>query len=159
MKYYPLILLFFYSFLSHGQVNSANIKIDSITTLQLVREKFDTKINKLDIKNGFVLGINDCPLFGSDGEIPKDRLIKATLKIKDKSYNLQVDNMYNPWIGDNLNVDFFKIIHSGENHHLLKGVFSDGAGTYAAQWLIEWNSSIRDIITKDELIIESYFQK
>ena len=80
MKYYPLILLFFYSFLSHGQVNSANIKIDSITTLQLVREKFNPKINKLDIKNGFVLGINDCPLFGSDGEIPKDRLIKATLK-------------------------------------------------------------------------------
>lgn len=86
-------------------------------------------------------------------------MIKATLKIKDKSYNLQVDNMYNPWTGDHLNVDFFKIIHSGENHHLLKCIFSDGAGTYAAQWLIEWNSSIRDIITKDELIIESYFQK
>ena len=159
MKYYSVILLLFCSFFSHGQVNSANIKIDSITSLQLVREKFNPEINKLEIKNGFVLGINDSPLFGSDGEIPKYKLIKATLKIKDKSYNLQVDNMYNPWTGDHLNVDFFKIIHSGENHHLLKCIFSDGAGTYAAQWLIEGNSSIRDIITKDELIIESYFQK
>ena len=40
--------------------------------------------------------------------------------------------MYNPWTGDQLNVNFFKIIHSGENHHLLKCIFSDGAGTYAA---------------------------
>ena len=159
MKCYSVILLLLCSFFSHGQVNSVNIKIDSITSLQLVREKFNPEINKLEIKNGFVLGINDSPLFGSDGEIPKYKLIKATLKIKDKSYNLQVDNMYNPWTGDNLNIDFFNIIHNGENHHLFKGIFSDGAGTYAAQWLIEWNSSIRDIITKDEFIIESYFQK
>ena len=88
MKYYSVILLLFCSFLSHGQVNSANIKIDSITSLQLVREKFNPEINKLEIKNGFVLGINDSPLFGSDGESPKYKLIKATLKIKDKSYNL-----------------------------------------------------------------------
>ena len=41
MKCYSIILLLFCSFFSHGQVNSANIKIDSITSLQLVREKFN----------------------------------------------------------------------------------------------------------------------
>ena len=154
MKCYSIILLLFCSFFSHGQVNSANIKIDSITSLQLVREKFNPEINKLEIKNGFVLGINDSPLFGSDGEIPKYKLIKATLKIKDKSYNLQVDNMYNPWTGDQLNVNFFKIIHSGENHHLLKCIFSDGAGSYSAYWKIEEKSSKREILSNDEKYFE-----
>ena len=36
----------------------------------------------------------------------------------------------------------------GKNHHLFKGIFSDGAGKNAAQWLIEWNSSIRILLQK-----------
>lgn len=67
--------------------------------------------------------------------------------------------MYNPWFGDYINEEFFKIIHNGENHHILKAIFSDGAGTYASQWLIEWNSNIREILTKDEIIIGSYFSE
>lgn len=66
--------------------------------------------------------------------------------------------MYNPWFGG-VNKEFFEITHAGENYHILKAQFSDGAGSYAAQWLVEWDASIRDILTKDEIIIESYFKK
>lgn len=66
--------------------------------------------------------------------------------------------MYNHWFGG-VNKEFFEIIHAGENYHILKAQFSDGAGSYAAQWLVEWDASIRDILTKDEIIIESYFKK
>jgi hypothetical protein len=90
MKCYSVILLLLCYIFSHGQVNSANIKIDSITTLELVREKFNPKIDKLEIQKGIVLGINDCPLFGSDGEIPKDKLIKPKLRIRKNLLNLSL---------------------------------------------------------------------
>lgn len=159
MKANLLVLFILLSHFAQSQNNSAIIKIDSISSLELFREKFNPKIHNIESKENFVISIDNCPLFGSDGEIPKYKLVKAILKIDNKTYNLQVDNMYNPWIGENLNDEFFKIIHDGRNYHILKGLFSDGAGSYAAEWLIEWNSSIRDIITKDEIIIESYFQK
>lgn len=158
MKVFYFLTLFFFSFFSYGQNDNAIIKIDSISTLELYRELFNPKKHKIETVQNFIISIDECPLFGSDGDLPMSKLTKAILKIKNKTYNLQVDNMYNPWTGDELNINFFSIIHDGENHHILKGVFSDGAGTYAAEWLIEWNSSIRNIITKDEIIIQSYFK-
>lgn len=158
MKYNFQVLLLLFTFFSFGQKNNAIINLDSISTLELTREPFNPKKHNIETLQNIVISIDKSPLFGSDGDLPNTQLTKAILKIKNKTYNLQVDNMYNPWTGDELNINFFSIIHDGKNHHILKGVFSDGAGTYAAEWLIEWNSSIRNIITKDEIIIQSYFK-
>jgi hypothetical protein len=140
-----------------SQENVVKIILDESSSLEIHREIFNPKKHIIEYKDNFVISIDNSPLFGTDGGIPKYKLSKAILRIKNKTYNLQVDNMYNPWYGDYLNEEFFKIIHHGENYHILKAVFSDGAGTYATEWLIEWNSSIRAILTKDETIIISYF--
>lgn len=153
-----LALLLFFSVNSWCQTNSEKIILDEISTLQLYREVFIPKDNKIEYNGSFVISINNVPVFGTDGEMPMYKLSKAILKIGEKLYNLQIDNMYNPWIGEGLNENFFKIIHDGKNHHIFKAQFSDGAGSYAAEWLIEWNSSIREILIKDELIIGSYFE-
>ncbi|MFT3796504.1 hypothetical protein [Flavobacterium sp.] len=154
-----IILLIFFTIASKAQNNSVVIKLEENCSLELKREVFNPKEHKIDYDGKYVIGIDGAPLFGSDGEIPKYKLSKAILKIGDKTYNLQIDNMYNPWLGDDVNKRFFRIIHGSPNDHILKGQFSDGAGSYAAEWLIEWNSSIRDILTKDEIIIGSYFEK
>ncbi|MGX7666679.1 hypothetical protein [Flavobacterium pedocola] len=157
MKILSLILLFF-TLSSWSQKDSAKIILDENCSLEIFREVFNPKQHNIEYNNNFVISIDNTPLFGTDGEIPKFKLSKAILKIGKKTYNLQIDNMYNPWFGDGINEKFFKIIHSGDNYHILKAQFSDGAGSYAAEWLIEWNSSIRGIITKDEIIIGSYFE-
>ena len=152
-----LYLLLFFSITSWSQQNSEKIILDENCSLEIHREIFDPKLHKIEYNGNFVISIDNSPLFGTDGEIPKFKLSKAILKIGNKTFDLQIDNMYNPWFGNGLNEKFYRIIHHGENYHILKAIFSDGAGIYAAEWLIEWNSSIRGIITKDEIIIESYF--
>ncbi|MDK2773179.1 MAG: hypothetical protein KYX68_13295 [Flavobacterium sp.] len=153
-----LYLLLFFSITSWSQQNSEKIILDENCSLEIHREIFNPKQHKIEYNGNFVISIDNSPMFGTDGELPKFKLSKAILKIGKKTYDLQIDNMYNPWFGNGLNDKFFKIIHHGENYHILKAQFSDGAGSYAAEWLIEWNSSIRGIITKDEIIIESYFE-
>jgi hypothetical protein len=151
-------LLLFLSITTWSQRNSEKIVLDQNSSLEIYREVFKPNLHKIEYNGNFVISIDNTPLFGTDGEIPKFKLSKAILKIGKKTYNLQIDNMYNPWFGEGLNKKFFKIIHNGENYHILQAQFSDGAGSYAAEWLIEWNSSIRGIITKDEIIIGSYFE-
>jgi hypothetical protein len=89
--------------------------------------------------------------------MPKFILSKATLKVGNKTYKLQVDSMYNPWFGNRANEKSFKIENNG-NQSILKGIFSDGAGTYGAEWLIFGDASIRTILTNDEGLLFKYFE-
>ncbi|ESU20191.1 hypothetical protein FEDK69T_30440 [Flavobacterium enshiense DK69] len=126
--------------------------------MELERSVFNKAKHEFEYVNKNVLiAIDGIPLFGSDGEMPKYVLSNAILKIGNKTYKLQIDNMYNPWFGNNANGKFFKIENNG-NQSVLKGVFSDGAGTYGAEWLIFGNSSIRTILTNDEDILFKYFE-
>ena len=94
--------------------------------------------------------------FGTDGNNPKYKLSRAVL-IKGKSiYNLQVDNMYNPWFGEKANEKLFKAELDGTNL-IIRGLFSDGAGSYGAEWLIAGNTCTRTILSRDEKIIIEYF--
>ena len=102
--------------------------------------------------------MNGRPIFGTDGTIPKFTLTKATLTVGRNKYDLQVDNMYNPWFGDGVYDKLFKIRIDGTEIRLT-GLFSDGAGSYGAEWLIVGKSSIRTILTKDEWILFEYFER
>ena len=157
MKIIITYILFTISCWSQNQ--TIVIKLDDECTLELTRKVFIAKNHTIDYQGNFVVGIDGAPLFGSDGDIPKYELASAVLFINDKQYNLQIDHMYNPWFGDGTNERLFRIIHGSSNDHILKAQFSDGAGSYAAEWLIEYNSSIRGILTKDEVIIDSYFER
>ena len=44
----------------------------------------------------------------------------------------------------------------GNHRFLLRSWFSDGAGSYCAEWLIVGKSSIRTVLTNDEWMFE-YF--
>jgi len=83
-------------------------------------------------------------------------LTKATLKIGQNTYDLQVDDMYNPWFGEGVYEGLYKIKKDGTEIRLT-GLFFDGAGSYGAAWLIVGKSSIRTILTKDEWILFEYF--
>jgi hypothetical protein len=65
--------------------------------------------------------------------------------------------MYNPWFGDGVNEKLFKIQKEGTELKLT-GLFSDGAGTYGAEWLIVGKSSIRTSLTKDEWRLFEYIE-
>ena len=159
MKKLLFLLTFFIFSISFGQNDKIRINLNKTSILELEREKFDPKNHTIELYDGkFVTAIDNIILFGSDGDMPKYKLKKATLIIENRKYNLQIDNMYNPWFGDSTNEKLFKIIKDG-TQYILHGMFADGAGTYAAEWLIEEKASIRTILTKDEVLIEEHFEK
>ena len=139
-----------------GQVDRVFVNINDTVQLSLERTKFDTTGKKYEYyDNKFPFSINERPIFGTDGDFPKYTLTKATLTIGSNKYDLQVDNMYNPWFGDRPNDNAYKIKKDG-TEILLIGFFSDGAGYYGAEWLIVGRSSVRTILTKDELLLFAY---
>nr|WP_322623326.1 hypothetical protein [uncultured Flavobacterium sp.] len=160
-KILPIILLI--PILCNGQetqLKGDNIKITlgGDTTLELSREKFNPKKHKIEYKDTHIVSIDNIPIFGSDTEVPKYILSKAVLKKGNKIYNLQIDNMYNPWLDAVADEKLYEIICGNEGACIVKARFSEGEGKYAAEWLIDGNASIRDMITKDAVIIQSYFE-
>ena len=85
--------------------------------------------------------------FGFD--LPRNQLIKLTLKIKGKEIPLNVSGMYNPRSTGYLNKEFFKL-EEYVGGWILYGGFSDGAGAYTAHWRIVKGKSLRQVISNDE---------
>lgn len=97
--------------------------------------------------------INGKSFFGTDGEIPRYTLAKALLLLNGHHYKLRVDRMYNPWFGNDTSYqpykDSFRLLKT-EGGYRVRGMFSDGAGGYVAEWRITSQSSVRTILTNDE---------
>jgi hypothetical protein len=156
-----IIVLFtiFFVTKSWGQAARITVSINDSTHLTMERMEFDKTGKEFEYyDNKFPFSINGRPIFGTDGDLPKYMLAKATLTIGKNKYDLTVDHMYNPWFGDRPSDRFYKLKKDGTVIKLT-GLFSDGAGTYGAEWLIIGKSSIRTILTKDEWILFEYFEE
>jgi len=107
------------------------------------------KITKCKILNweGICL-IDDKPVFGTDWELPKKQLTLALVKVAGNSIDLDVSCMFNPWFDKPRTGDFS--IKKVEGGYLLRGSFSDGAGSYEAEWLIIQNASVRTKLVHKE---------
>jgi hypothetical protein len=121
-------------------------------SLSLTASRFEPnahKITKCKILNwqGICL-IDGKPAFGTDWGVPKKQLTRAVLKIADVAINLDVSCMFDPWLGPPQPENF--VFEEVEGGYLLRGSFSDGAGSYEAEWLIINNASVRTRIGKTE---------
>lgn len=153
-----ILFTFLFNFKIWGQTNKLIVNINDSTYLKLERTYFDTTGKKFEFYGKFPIAINGRPIFGTDGDFPKFTLSKATLNVGKNKYDLQIDDMYNPWFGNGGYNKLFKMKKYGTEIRLT-GLFSDGAGLYGAEWLIVGKSSIRTILTKDEWILYEYFEQ
>ena len=160
MKNLVLITIFLlYTLVGSSQTDKSSIRLNDSTTVELERTEFKASVKKIDYFAEIIpIGINGKIILGTDGELPIYELTKAVLILGTKEYNLQVDDMYNPWFGEEFNKDLIKLDQEG-NQLRLKIIFSDGAGTYGSEWLILGNSSLQTILTADENLLIEYFEK
>ncbi len=154
-----IILLFLFAFsVCTAQTDRTIIQLNDSTSLELVKADFEPINKNIEyIHKNIAVGIDGAVFFGTDGGLPVSVLIEAKLTIGDKVYHLNVQNMYNPWFGESINRVLIQIKTTG-NQSRLRGIFSDGAGTYGAEWLVIGNSHIRTILSKDEDILIGYFR-
>src|SRR5882672_5239481 len=96
----------------------------------------------------YVCSIDGHPYFGSDGQQPYAQLDSAVFRYGDHSVHLDVSCMFNPW-----NVDpdgrSYKA-RKTEGGYIVSAEFSDGAGGYAAQWLVIGGGSVRTSLDSGE---------
>jgi hypothetical protein len=138
-----------------SQKVTSTIELAKGITLTGVVEPFDITKHKYDTcdmeeSKGICL-IDGAVWFGSDFglDLPRNQLIKLTLKIKGKEIPLNVTGMYNSSYTGYLNSEHFKIKEYAGGW-ILYGMFSDGAGTYTTHWRIIKNKSLRQVISNDE---------
>lgn len=125
--------------------NSYDVPLGDGVSLQLTVAPFEArkhKITKCQILDwSGVCLIDGKPVFGTDWELPKNQLVKATVKIGANTVNLDVSCMYNTWFSKPYPQAF--TLEKVEGGYLIRGNFSDGAGSYEAEWFIIQNSSVR----------------
>lgn len=121
-------------------------------SLNLTTTQFNEKNHKITECNindrPSVCLIDGKPIFGTDLDLPRNQLVKATIKIGKNTINLDVTCMYNPWFGKpDVKKFTLKKAYGG---YLISGYFSDGAGSYEAEWFVIENSAVRTRLVKGE---------
>ena len=104
------------------------------------------KITKCQIIDWYgICLIDGKPVFGADWDLPRNQLVQAVLKIGTNTINLDVSCMYNVTPTPQ---DF--TLEKVEGGHLIRGQFSDGTGSYEAEWFVIQNSSVRTRLANKE---------
>jgi len=98
--------------------------------------------------------IDGRPVIGTDWEVPKSVLDHLELEVDGRRVPLDVSSLYNPWVGSP-SQKFF-CVSSVEGGWVVRGLFSDGAGGYGAEWLVIDGSSLRTRISMDESFMEQF---
>jgi hypothetical protein len=87
-------------------------------------------------------------VFGTDWEVPVQRLRSATVHVGGRQISLDTSCMYNPQLGLRDAKDFSaRAVEGGVS---VRGKFSDGAGTYQAEWLVINGASVRTSLRNGE---------
>lgn len=147
-------------YLNHNE--NSHLEIDTLKIqhkefdLFLVRKTFEPKEHKL---NQSKLTIDGESFFGTDGNFPAYELSEAYVKLNGQKISLETSKMYNPWFGKGDVFHHQIIFNRDDNGFLIFGTFSDGAGFYGAEWLVNKNASKRIELTTDENFTFKYDEK
>jgi hypothetical protein len=99
--------------------------------------------------------IDGLPVFGSDSQLPDTYVKSITASFKGRSYALDTSQMYNAWGKRPLEM---KVKGVGTMRYfggscrdalncILRGLFSDAAGSYIAEWQIIDGTAVRTALT------------
>lgn len=134
------------------------------TSVTLVERAFDPAHARIETcgETHQICRINGGAPFGIDGDMPRTYLARLTLKVGRKTYDLDTRGMYDAW-GDHPlegkgTIRYMAASCSDTAFCTLRGIFSDGGGTYVAEWQIRYGISVRTILTDSNDIVNSFLE-
>jgi hypothetical protein len=142
----------------------SEFKLPSGVTIRIVERPFNPATHKI---KGCTGGADGCLIdgrfvFGSAGEIPTTYVKSITATFRERSYSLDVSQMYNAWGGRPLEVKgavrYFGGRCSDPMNCTLRGLFSDAAGSYVAEWQIADGISVRTVLTSSGDIVGDFIR-
>jgi hypothetical protein len=166
MRAYVLIILVIMILSSIANAETqTEFKLPSGVEVKIVEAKFiasDFKIEGCNDSDTFCF-INGRPPYGVAFGLPKTFLKNVTITYKDRSHSLETSDMFNAW--GSRPIEYKDVIrYFGGNCYdkdncQFRGLFSDAAGSYVAEWKIINGKSFRTVLTSSDDIIDLFMKK
>ena len=133
---------------------TASLTVKDVGSLHFITATFKADEHKLKFCGDYLCVIDDTLFFGSDGKKPNTITKRFFFKINGNNIDLNITGMFEPGvtpenISQRINVepywgDFYKVA----------GRFSDGAGSYIAQWIVSKDGAIRTHLSDMETALD-----
>lgn len=105
--------------------------------------------------------INGQVPFGTDLELPKTYVRGITASYRGRSYSLDATNMYNAWGERPLAIKGIRYFGGkcfDTKNCEFRGIFSDAAGSFVAEWRIVGGVSVRTVLTNSSDVVNLFIR-
>jgi len=124
--------------------------------------KENHKISPCSYSKESVCLIDDQIAFGIAGNMPKKEFEYIKLNVDGKEYRLDSSGMFDAWGSRPLKYDddtvyFVAVCHDADNC-TARGLFSDAAGSFVAEWQIQSGAAQRTVLTYEDDIVNLFIQ-
>ena len=100
--------------------------------------------------------------YGTDFSLPRSYLKKLIITYEGKSYSLDSSHMFNAWGNRPLEVKGVIRYLGGHcydsKHCALRGLFSDAAGSYVAEWVVINGVPSRTVLTSSDDVVHLFMK-
>ena len=142
---------------------TAKFTLPSGVQVRIVEAPFDSSRFKVkqcpETRGSTPCLINGSIPFGIGWELPKTFVKSITISFKGQSYELDASQMFNAWgqrplaFPAPIGVRYFGGKCFDSRNCQFRGLFSDGGGSFAAEWLIVDGVSLRTVLTYTDDIV------
>ncbi len=144
-----------------GEGSPLTVDLGGNRTVTITERSFDSWQAKVENcrEGSGICRINGGIPFGVGGSVPKTVLIKLSLTVEGRAYDLDVSNMYNAWgrraDGTTASRHLAAACFDRENC-VVRGIFSDGASAYVAEWAVVDGRTSRTILTGSRDVVDLF---
>lgn len=161
--YISLLMLCGLSNTTHAE-SSVTFTLPSGASIRIVEDAFANarfKTEGCDGRQPKCL-INGHVPFGTDFDLPKTYVKRIEARFRGTTYLLNSTDMYNAWGSRPLQyfgaVRYFGGKCTSTKDCQFRGLFSDGAGTFVAEWRIVEGKAIRTVLTDTNDIVHLFME-
>jgi len=133
---------------------SASMTVKDVGSLHFITATFKPDKHKIKYCGDYLCIIDSSLFFGSDGKKPTTITKHFYFKFKDIKVNLNVKGMFDTGITPENISQRISVSHYWGDFYKVAGHFSDGAGSYIAQWIVSKDGSIRTHLSDMETALD-----
>ena len=163
-RYIPFLVLAIFLFPTKIIAETSEYKINDKIHIKVIEKPFDPSQHKIEMCTGsdFPCKIDGIFPYGTAFALPSVQLTELIVTINNHSISLNTSGMYDAWGNreiENEGHKYLSVKQIEKDTYSVKGIFSDGAGTFVAEWKITNNKSQRILISADESLMYPFMEK
>lgn len=138
---------------------TATFTLPSGVNVDILESEFEKSLFKVEgcSQPDPICRINDQIPMGVASGLPRTYIKSITISFKGQSYSLDVSSMYNGWGSHPLEYPGVIRYFGGQcvdtKFCQFRGIFSDGAGSFVAEWKIIGGKSVRTVLTDSDDVV------